>query len=175
MVARTLCAKQIDPSDVKRVTNVSGGDKGGDAFQFGSKIKIDFHGGRAPIFVQISVAEVICRNGTAELLEATIVPNLTKGLKNIATLPLQIYLDNENKVICKFGPPPVDLGRERLKTIERVRIFITGDLAFFVMALGRESMSGHWCYLCQLRRAQFASGEQAAIWTMEELFQAARK
>ena len=58
-VAHKLQSRKIDPTKVKRISNVSCGDKGGDAFQFGCKIKIEFHGGHNPIFVQISVSELI--------------------------------------------------------------------------------------------------------------------
>ena len=173
-LSRALQSKHVDPKEVKRVSNVSGGDKGGDAFQFGSRIKVEFHGSRKTMFVQISVAELICRQDTAELIERTILPNITKGLETIATSPLFVYLNADDEVKCVFGGCPGDIVPERVKRLERVRLFISGDLAFFSMALGRESMSGHWCFLCQLRRAQFSKGdERAAMWNMEELLRVA--
>lgn len=97
------------------------------------------------------------------------MPNLTKGLKKIAMLPFQIYLDKEDNVNCCFGPTPGQLAANRLRTIKQVRIFITDNLAFFANALGRESIRGNWCYRCQLGQAQFESGKRAVMWTMEEL------
>ena len=41
------------------------------------------------------------------------------------------------------------------------------------MALGRESISGHWCYLCKLIRTMFSDLEKVGeIWNMEELLRA---
>ena len=176
-LARALQSKQISPDDVKRVTNVSGGDKGGDAFQFGCKIKVEFHNGaKAPMFVQISVAELICQHDTADLIEKTILPNLTKGLKTVATEKLHIYLDNDGKVNCQFGNPPTQGTASNIKTLNKVRLFVTGDLAFYTMALGRESMSGHWCYLCMMRRTQFSDVNQRADpWTMDKIVEVAEE
>ena len=36
-----------------------------------------------------------------------------------------------------------------------VNLYVTGDLAFYAMIMGKEGMSGNWCHLCQLSRAEF--------------------
>ncbi len=78
---RYLRGKKIDPVDIKRITLTAGGDHGGDAFQFGAKVTVHFHNGKPPINIELSVAEVICRTDSAELLEATIVPGLSEAMK----------------------------------------------------------------------------------------------
>ena len=73
-----------------------------------------------------------------------------------------------------FDGLPVPLRSERWRTLEEVWVFISSDLTFFSVALGRESMSGHWCFLCQLRRAIFSqSHNRAKMWTMAELLRVA--
>ena len=37
-----------------------------------------------------------------------------------------------------------------------VNLYVTGDLAFYAMIMGKEGMSGNWCHLCQLSRAEFS-------------------
>jgi hypothetical protein len=41
----------------------------------------------------------------------------------------------------------------------KATIYVTGDLAFQPMALGKESMAGWWCMLCKASRAQFLDEE----------------
>ena len=57
-------------------------------------------------------------------------------------------LDNSGtRVACGFIPKssPNPLGE---RVIESITMFVTGDLAFLAMILGREGMSGHWCHIC---------------------------
>ena len=53
----------------------------------------------------------------------------------------------------------------------RVDLFVTGDLAFQAMALGKESMAGWWCMLCKAPRAHFLD-EESEMWTMSGLVEA---
>jgi hypothetical protein len=47
-------------------------------------------------------------------------------------------------------------------------IYVTGNLAFQAMALGKESMAGWWCMLFKASRAQFLDKE-SEMWTTEDL------
>ena len=78
------------------------------------------------------------------LIESTILPTLTSGLNVVATSPLHIYKDNEGNIKCKVGET-CPTTQHIAATISHVDLYITGDLAFQAMALGKESMSGHWC------------------------------
>jgi hypothetical protein len=51
--------------------------------------------------------------------------------------------------------------------LQKVEVYLTGDLAFQAMALGKESMSGWWCMQCKGLRLQFL--DDCELWTMEEL------
>jgi hypothetical protein len=44
---------------------------------------------------------------------------------------------------------------------------VTGDLAFQVMALGKELMAGWWCMLCKLPRSKFMDNNRE-MWTMDK-------
>ena len=35
-------------------------------------------------------------------------------------------------------------------------MFLTGDLSFLAMMLGKEGYSGHWCYYCDLSPSQWS-------------------
>jgi hypothetical protein len=85
---RWLKNRGMRPSDVKAVQAVVGGDHGDTAFQFGAAITAEMHDGRK-IYFEVTTAELICRKDTSKLLEATIIPQLTTGLKIISTQPLR--------------------------------------------------------------------------------------
>ena len=169
-LARLLQSKDIDPKRVKRVQVVSGGDHGDIAFQFGATVSVELDDDTVIDF-EVSVCEVICRTDTADLLEKTILPRLTKGLKTIATKMLHIYTDLAGNVNCCFGSLPENVSIKSQVSFEKVKVYVTGDLACFAMILGRESMSGQWCFLCRLSRSQYSNKchEEGELWTTELL------
>jgi len=73
---------------------------------------------------------VIYRTDSAEHLEKTIVNSLTVGLEIISKSKLYIYCIEENKMKCCYGEIPDDVSEEKVKCMNKVFIYITGDLAF---------------------------------------------
>ena len=99
-----------------------------------------------------------------------ILPTLTSGLKVVVTSPLHIYEDDEGNIICKFGEN-LPTTQHIATTIPHVDLYITGDLAFQAMALGKESMSGHWCMQCTMQMQCSLTEVQLSevkMWTIEE-------
>ena len=149
-IATIMQSKNILPEELKRLLVTLGGDHGGDAFQFGAKVGLHFHGNRKPIYFEVSACEVICRTDCSELLEKTLVEKLTPYIKKMETDTMWVYLDEEQKVQCCYGNKPANIDEDRIKGIHKTWFYVTGDLAFYAMALGRESMSGHWCFLLDI-------------------------
>ncbi len=137
-----LQSKSAKPADVLRIQAVTGGDLSNTAFQLGASVSVELSSGK--IIDEVSVCELICRKDTGRLIESTILPTLTSGLKVVATSPLHINEDDEGNIICKFGETCPTI-QHAATTIPHVDLFITGDLAFQAMALGKVSMSRHWC------------------------------
>jgi hypothetical protein len=48
-----------------------------------------------------------------------------------------------------------------------INIYVTGNLGFQAMALGKKSMAGHWCMQCTSSKARFL--DDGTMWTMEEM------
>jgi hypothetical protein len=164
---RQLQNNNIHPSSVQRIGVVAGGDHGDVVFQFGVAVLIDISEG-STIDFEVFVIKLICRKDTAKLIEATILPGLTSGLKKVATLPLHIHYNNHNsKIHCKFSKTSTIPFTQHLTTIETVDCYITGDLAFQAMSMGRESMAGYWCLLCLANQPQFLGDYPP--WLMEDL------
>jgi hypothetical protein len=115
---------------------------------------------------EATTCELICRKDTGVLLEQTILPKLTTGLNDVTTQPLHIYLADNKKLSALFDyiiqedvdfdapPPAITAIQEDLNTL-MVKVYLTGDLAFQAMVLGRERMSGQHCMLCKLSRKEF--------------------
>jgi hypothetical protein len=81
-----------------------------------------------------------------------ILPSLTRGLERVATLPLHIHTEDDNehlKMHCQFGGMVPDCMLQ-LTSINKVDVYVTGDLAFLAMALGRDGMSLHHCLHCKM-------------------------
>jgi hypothetical protein len=79
-------------------------------------------------------------------------------------LPLHIETDEHGLLQCRFSrTAPVG----NRSTPPKVEVYLTGDLVFQAMALGKESMSTWWCMQWKGSRHQFLDG--CEIWTMQEL------
>ena len=115
---------------------MAGGDHGNVAFQFGASVHVKISDGSRMNF-KVSVIELICRKDTAKLIQATILPGLTSGLKKVATLRLHMH-KNDGKIHCKFSKTSTIVPPQQITTIERVDCYITGNLAFQAMSMGKD-------------------------------------
>jgi hypothetical protein len=159
---RHLKSKAIAPSNVERVQVVVGGNHGDVAFQFGASITAEMIDGQVIEF-EISVCEEIFRKDTAKLIERTILPQLTNGLEVVKLIPLCISVNTDDgKLVCKYNRTP-SIG----STTPIIDVYVTGNLAFQAMALGKELMAGNWCMQGTSSKAQFL--DDGTMWTMEEI------
>jgi hypothetical protein len=85
-----------------------------------------------------------------------------------ASVRLSIFQDNESLLFLLFGN--ASRGAPCVYTAN-VRLFMTGDLAFYSTVLGKENMSGSWDYACDLRHSQWQEKghEKGEEWTIEKL------
>jgi hypothetical protein len=144
---RHLTSKSIAPSDIECVQVVVGGDHGDTAFQFGAASSVTLINDRIINF-EASVCELICRKDTGKLIDSTILPTLTIGLDIVATWHLHIETSKQGQIECKFRET------QMLNSLT-IDMYVTGDLPFQAMALGKESMTGWWCMLCKSPRSKF--------------------
>jgi hypothetical protein len=136
-----------------------GGDHGDTAFQFGAKVSVHLRDNRI-IHFEVMVCELICRKDTAKIIESTILQRLTNGLEIVATWHLHIESNEEGQIKCEFR-------NTRSMNSLTIKVYVTGDLAFQAMVLGKESMSGWLCMLCKSPRSKFMDDTHER-WTMDE-------
>ena len=170
---RELLSRNTHPSDVVNVQAVVGGDHGDTAFQFGAAVTVKLQSGDEVYFELIS-SELICRKDTSALIEATILPTLTKGLQTISEQTLHIYEQTgDNPLVCTFDAPPPEINDT---TKIKIKVYSTGDLAYQLMTQGREGMSGAHCMICQLTYKEFNDRENVGqLWTFGELTKVANE
>ena len=120
---RCLKSRGMRQSDIKAVQAVVRGDHGNTAFQIGAAITAEMHDGRK-IYFEVTTVKLICRKDTSKLLEATILPRLTTGLKIINTPSLHLYFNSNNKedlFVCSFNTPPPDSPHSSSKITPQLR------------------------------------------------------
>ncbi len=147
---RHLQSKSANLADVLCIQVVLGGNHGDGAFQFGASVSAELSDGKIIDF-EVSACKLICPKDTGKLIESTILPTLTSGLMVVATAPLHILKDDQGNILCEFGLTGRNTQHEVVQTISHVDLYVTGDLAFQAMAMGKESMSGHWCMQCTMQ------------------------
>jgi hypothetical protein len=164
---RHLTSKFIQPSNVIRVQVVIGGNHGETAFQFGASVSVEL-ADNCIIDFEVLVCELICRKDTGRLIEETILTKLSAGLEVISTFDLHIYNHHNNRALvvkyCRAGQIQTAPTPSQVPISE---VFVTGNLAFQAMALGKESMAGPWCMQCKATRLKFT--DDCKLWTMEDL------
>jgi hypothetical protein len=168
---RHLQSKSATPADVLCIQVVIGGNHSNGAFQFGASVLAELSDGKIIDFV-VSACELICQKDMGKLIESTILPTLTSGLIVVATALLHIHKDNQGNILCKFGPTRQNTQHEVVQTISHVNLYVTGNLAFQAMAMGKESMLGHWCMQCTIQMQCTLNQAQlndVKMWMMEEL------
>ena len=143
-------SKNVNPSVVLSVQVVVGNDHCDTAFQFGASVSVKLCDGNIIEF-EVSACELICRKDIAKLIESTILPRLTTGLLVVAAYPLHIYKDEQGSILCKFNCQTCRTTEHAVKIIPKVKVYVTGDLAFQAMVFDKESMSGHWCKQCTMQ------------------------
>lgn len=147
---------------------VAGGDHGDAAFQFGASVSVELHSGKTLDF-EVLVSKLICQTESGKLIEETTLPTLTTGLEVVAITPIHIYKDSNNELRVEFKDTDMP-DSQKSKKVKVVDTYITGDLSFQAMVLGKESMAPHWCMLCKAHKEKFL--DDNVMWTMEDLVQA---
>ncbi len=144
-----------DPSHIKRIDVMAGGDHGQGAFIFGAKVVVilkGLDGGEDELFTfEITTAEIKCDKDTAEILNHTIRKPLVEELRKIYTQNLSVGLDKGEdgklRIVCSYD----DICRDMPNIQIKVELYIVGDLAFFALLQGMDGMSPHHCLICEMK------------------------
>lgn len=129
-------------SDVTRVAVVFGGDHGQGAFRASVRVLLYFVIGEPPEEHEIDVAHVKCKKDNYEILEKSIMTPIGKSLKQMKKLTF--------KSLGQRGIAMVQKGSAQAHGAKQTELFVTGDLLFYAVVLGRVA-ANFWCFCCDLR------------------------
>ncbi len=180
-----LCLLDNPTFKFTSVDVVFGGDHGKRKFWMIIKVKYRNEDRTLAKETRLKVGQIDCKKDTALALLNTFGPTLNKSSNRIivgGSNLLSIFrLENapaaagapESMLYALFGGKDAgnnQEGRTLLYTVP-VRLYMTGDLAFYSTILGRENMSGAWCYVCSLSHQAFQPLEytEGYKWTFDKL------
>ena len=131
------------------------GDHGQGSFKLNLKLLVQMSNDNHPEFVRKSwIAQVDCQKDTREVLFSTISSPINKSLECLKRGLILLQSTNESGKLefsIKLNDD-IDLNSDSkiMKHIP-INLYMTGDLAFYSLVLGKENMSGHWCWRCDLK------------------------
>jgi len=118
-------------------------------------------------------AYVQCQKDTYEVIKNTIAAPIAADLLSIRNRGrVTIYKAPDESVNLCFGNIHTTQGVELASA--PVELFMVGDLAFYSLVLGKESMAGHWCLRCPMSKSEWTDYETGASrvaedWTLESM------
>jgi hypothetical protein len=174
---------------------VVGADHGQGSFRAGVKVIFRNADDSVQATAIYGLGEIECVKDTSELLALAFTPKLNSALKRMISYErdgngkivndgaLAVYKKNivdgmaeqEERDASMFYANLDRTGRaseeDTLELNVPIRVFITGDLAFYATIMGKEGMDKAHCHWCKLRSSEWqALGHAPGIkWTLREL------
>ena len=113
------------------------------------------------------------KSGT-EKVQAILIPTdaHTFSIAEDRLIKMHGDLEQVSKRIDELDPlfqstPVVNLQID--SSMKGFRIFVTGDLTFYAMALGKTSTSSYWCTWCLMKKTAFSRKVHGQLWMLEKL------
>jgi len=139
----------------------------------GQSTEHEYTGTKLSLEVDGLCGYVQCLKDTYQILDDTIAKPMNESLKKIRDKGrVTIFQKPTGNVEICFGPIHTTQGVELASA--PVELFMVGDLAFYSMVLGKESMANHWCWRCRLSKSEWTNDTNTrtgAEWTLENMEQ----
>ena len=167
--------EDFDPKYIEYIHTAYGGDHGKGKFRFVSKLILRLTNGKKICRVY-PLGDISCRKDNGIILKNTIIPSLSVGINQVEECSLKFEFDQTTekwKCLSDDEYLKYAIVNFQVKPI----VFLTGDIAFLNLILGKEDFNGDWCYLCDLYKSKWQSKchEDGNHWTLERLCIQARK
>ena len=95
----------------------------------------------------IPLADVKCKKDNSAVIKSTILPKIDSGVNRLADC--SIKLTEQNGLWCATLEDPRASTEAGGVTIIP-QTYLSGDLVYLCMLVGKEGYEGDWCYLCDL-------------------------
>jgi hypothetical protein len=150
---------------------VLGGDHGQGKFRSVIKIILRDGAGKQVDTMVMKVGHIDCTKDTYDVLKSSVAGPLNESMKEVIDSgALQFIRDGDGSLSCRMqnqDDPPLVTLRSSLK----IRVFVTGDLAYFAAILGKVNMAGGWCTWCGLSPKEWSptDHDKGQLWTLEAM------
>ena len=146
----------IDILNISRIDIVVGGDHGQGAFRFPMKILYIMKDDTRHESIQ-PVGYILCKKDNGIILKNTIIKDLGDSINSLKE---EMSFNNQQ--------------------LSSSNIYVTGDLAFLVILLGKEHSSPHWCIKCQStskdwKLSNHTIGDEWSIENLKLMYQSEKK
>eukprot|EP00978_Attheya_sp_CCMP212_P037364 scaffold175527_cov64-Attheya_sp.AAC.1 len=159
-------------NEMKSIDVVIGGDHGQGKFRAVTKINIrNEDAGRRKIdsFV-LQIAHI----DTYEVLKQSIAGPLNEGMRTLKEAGgVKVDFDlTTKKCVASAAIPGWIPNQNETSVLIPIKIFISGDLAFFTAVLGKINMSGSWCTWCKLSPKEWKEymHEKGQLWILDSMY-----
>jgi hypothetical protein len=141
-------------------------------FKFLAKAVLLDSASRSIQTTQTIVGLVECKKDTWDVLENTISVPLNESLLIIKDNPrLHIIKSTKNGTFyVSLGNCVKHDASDIVLREVAINLFMTGDLAFYSLVLGKENMSGKWCWHCNLSAKEWRDkSATGTLWTLDNM------
>ena len=167
-VVNTFKNESASLAEIERIDIVTGGDHGAGAFRARIRVIIKLQSGKN-LSQDTSIAHIQCKKDNDTVLTNTIIEPLQSGFKKLAENQFMLFYD-DNKLLQIKQVSATEQRSDSMpkpNKVIRPNLYITGDLAYYVVMLGKGGSSGHWCYRCDLSKDIWkeANHNNGALWS----------
>jgi hypothetical protein len=157
--------------NLKSIDVVLGGDHGQGKFRSVIKIILRDDTGKSVDTLVMKVGHIDCTKDTYDVLKSSVAGPLNESIKElIDSEALQVIRDENGSVVFRMKKDDRDdpAGLTILSSLP-IRVFVTGDLAYFAAILGKVNMAGGWCTWCGLSPREWSppDHDKGELWTLE--------
>jgi hypothetical protein len=160
-------------NNLKSIDVVLGGDHGQGKFRSVIKIILRDDTGLSVDTLVMKVGHIDCTKDTYDVLKSSVAGPLNNSLKEVINSgALQVIRDEDGSVAFRMKKE----GQEDDQPLTvlsslHIRVFVTGDLAYFAAILGKVNMAGGWCTWCGLSPREWSpiDHDKGQLWTLEAM------
>ena len=159
-------------NNLKSIDVVLGGDHGQGKFRSVIKIILRDDAGLSVDTLVMKVGHIDCTKDTYDVLKSSVAGPLNDSLKEVINSgALQVIRDEDGSVAFRMKKDDQDDQPLTVLSSLHIRVFVTGDLAYFAAILGKVNMAGGWCTWCGLSPREWSptNHDKGQLWTLEAM------
>jgi hypothetical protein len=141
---KSIAADDAALGILKSIDVVLGGDHGQGKFRSVIKIILRDNDGKQVDSMVMKVGHIDCRKVRYDILKSSVAGPLNESIEEVVKSgALQLIREQDGNLSCRMKND--DDQSLTIITSLPIRVFVTGDLAYFAAILGKVNMAGGWC------------------------------